>query len=53
MFEAQLVIAVAGSQVEKILLHATYTSVYRHIIVVENDKKVVRGGRSVVQSFES
>ena len=37
----------------EIMVHSSYTAVYAHIIVVQDDENVVRGRRSIVQSFES
>ena len=51
-FEAQLVVAVAGVEVEEVLLHATYAAVDGHVIVVEDDEHVVGSGGRVVQSFK-
>ena len=46
------VICLVGAQVQQILLHTSHTSVYRHIVVVQDDKQVVRAARYVVQSFK-
>ena len=50
--EAQLVVAVAGGEVEEVLLHAAHAAVDGHVVVVEDDEQVVRRGRGVVQPLE-
>ena len=51
--ETQAVIEAAGVELVEIMVHSSYTAVYAHIIVVQDDENVVRGRRSIVQSFES
>ena len=50
--ELDSVVGLIGTQIQQILLHSAYTTVYRHVIVVEDNQQVVRRGRNVVQSFE-
>jgi hypothetical protein len=40
-FLAQLVIGLVGVEVDEIFLHTSDRTVYRHVVVVEDDKQVV------------
>ena len=49
--ESQGVISFVGRQRQQILLHASYGTVYRHVVVVQDNQDVVVRRRDVVQSF--
>ena len=52
-FVAQPVVGLVGVQVDEVFLHAAHRTVYRHVVVVEDDEQVVGRRRYVVESFES
>ena len=39
-------------EIQKVLFHSTDTSVNSHVVVVQDDKKIVRNSRCIVQSLE-
>ena len=50
--EAYGVVGLVGVESQQVLLHAAYASVYRHVVVVEDNQQVVGRRRGVVQSFK-
>ena len=48
-----MVVAVRGCQVEQVLFHTADTAVDSHVVIIQDNKQVVRGGRRIVQSFKS
>ena len=51
--ETKSVVSFVGIEVEQVLLHTANGSVYRHIVVVQDDEQVVGLARSIVQTLES
>ena len=51
--EPQPVVSLVSVEVQQILLHTTHGMVDGHIIVIENDKQVVRVARNIVQTLVS
>ena len=51
--ETKSVVSFVRIEVEQVLLHTANGSVYRHIVVVQDDEQVVGLARSIVQTLES
>ena len=51
-FEAHLVVGLVCAQAQQVLLHATHRTVDRHVIIVQDDKDIVRTGRHIVQALK-
>ena len=47
-----IIIALGSGEIQQIFLHASHTVVDRHVVVVQDDKQIVRMARHVVESFK-
>ena len=49
---AHFIVRLAGCDIHQILAQPTDCMIYCHIVIIKNDKQIVRIGRSIIQTFE-